>query len=94
MVSNDDVPHRIRTILLERLNINVPAGDVDMLGTGILDSLLLVDLIFNLETEFEITIPLESLELDKFRSIASVAAFVSGMLAADHAAPASRSTGD
>ena len=43
-----------------------------------LDSLALVELIFAIEREFGVTIPLEELEIDSFRSVTSIADFVAG----------------
>lgn len=66
----------VATIFQEVLHISVPAADTDLLATGLLDSLGFVDLILQLEERFGIRVAMESLEPDDFRSIASIAAFV------------------
>ena len=50
--------------------------DTDLLKTGILDSLQFVELLLRLEKEFGLTIALEDFEVDFFRSIDTIAAFV------------------
>jgi acyl carrier protein len=67
---------RVSAILVERLHIVVPTAETDLLQAGILDSLQLVDLIFILEQEFAIRIPLDTLDLESFRSITTIADLV------------------
>jgi acyl carrier protein len=67
----------IITLFLERLNVTVPALDADLLASGVLDSLALVELLMQLESRYGIQISLEKLDFDDFRSVASIAAFVS-----------------
>lgn len=66
----------IITIFLERLNVTVPSLEADLLASGVLDSLALVELLVQLETHYGVRIALEKLDFDDFRSIASIAAFV------------------
>jgi acyl carrier protein len=61
-----------------RLNVDVPSPDTDLLETGTLDSLKFVDLLACLEEEFGVQVSLEDLELDSFRSISRIAEFVAG----------------
>jgi len=67
---------RIRDLFRRVLAVDPPATDTDLIESGLLDSLALVELIFALEQEFGLTLPLDALELDAFRSIETVAAFV------------------
>jgi acyl carrier protein len=46
---------------------------------GILDSLAFVELLVCLEQEFAVQVPMDSVEIDNFRSIAKIAEFVVGM---------------
>jgi methoxymalonate biosynthesis acyl carrier protein len=59
-----------------QLSLSVPSVDTDLVGRGLLDSLAMIDLLFHLEREFNVTISFDNLELENFRSIASIAAFV------------------
>jgi acyl carrier protein len=78
---NADIPDltlydELITIFLERLNVTVPSLDADLLASGVLDSLALVELLLQLEIRYGIQITLEKLDFDDFRSVASIAAFV------------------
>jgi len=64
---------RVSAIFVEKLQIAVHSAETDLLQTGILDSLKLVDLILNLEQEFGIHISLDSLDVESFRSISRIA---------------------
>ncbi len=72
---------RIRRLFSAKLNINVPDGETDLIGTGTLDSLALVDLLLEIESEFQVTIPFEQLDIDSFRTLSSIGRFVAVALA-------------
>ena len=58
------------------LNISVPSADTDLIETGVLDSLLLVDLIMHLEMQHGIVVDIEDLEFENFRSVRSICSFI------------------
>ena len=66
----------IVTLFLEKLNIEIASVETDLMETGALDSLAFVELLLHLEQKFGIGISLENLELENFRSIASIAKFI------------------
>ena len=66
----------IATLFLEKLNIEVVSVETDLMGTGALDSLALVELLLHLEQQFQLKIPLENLDLEHFRSISGIAKFI------------------
>ncbi len=68
---------RLRTLFLQHLHLEVPSEDTDLLETGLLDSLQLVDLLLLIEVEFGRRISLEAIELDDLRSLARLARLVS-----------------
>jgi methoxymalonate biosynthesis acyl carrier protein len=70
------VEQRIRKILNDRLQIESPAADQDLFQEGILDSLSFVDMLVALEGEFSITIALDQVDLDDFRSITRICNYV------------------
>jgi acyl carrier protein len=76
MLNSSGLQNRIATIFLEKLHLELPSVDTDLLGTGALDSLTFVNLLFHLEQDFGIKIPIEELEIDHFRTIASMASFI------------------
>lgn len=69
---------RLAGLLEDRLNLEVPSADTDLLGEGLLDSLALVELIVLLEEEFDVQVALEDLELDHFRSPQAIVSFIAG----------------
>ena len=71
-----DLCDRIRRIFWHKLNLEVSSIDVDLIDTGVLDSLHLVDLLLHLEREFQTSVSLEDLEIDNFRTIEDIASFI------------------
>jgi acyl carrier protein len=67
---------RIQRIFEEVLSLPAPKPQTDIVEAALLDSLALVTLLFEIEQEFQMEIPLESLEIDDFRSIESIARFI------------------
>lgn len=67
---------RINKLLSARIHIEAPSVEVDLMESGLLDSLLLVELMAGLEEEFGVKISFDEIELDNFRSVARIAEFV------------------
>jgi D-alanine--poly(phosphoribitol) ligase subunit 2 len=70
------VPERIRMLVEERLGIDVPDVGTDLIEAGLLDSLALVTLIVALEDEFAVALPLDDFDVDRFRSVDAMSAFL------------------
>lgn len=66
----------IRSILKDKMYIDVPTDDTDLLENGYLDSLSFVNLLSLLEEEFNIRVETEDIEYDYFRTTASIDEFV------------------
>jgi acyl carrier protein len=66
----------IRKLLLEKLSIRVESAETDLLLTNTFDSMALVNLIIHLEKHFGLDLPLETLGIEPFRSVASIAELV------------------
>lgn len=62
--------------LFAMLNLEVPSDDTDLIESGLMDSLLLVELLTRLEEQMGISVPIDELEPDDFRSIQTITAFV------------------
>ena len=62
--------------LVRTFSPKVGSAHTDLLGTGILDSANLVRLLFAVEAQFDVAIPMEELDIDSIRSIASIANLV------------------
>ena len=71
-VSNDRIIH----LLSERIHIEAPSADTDLMESGLLDSLTLVELMSSLEEQFGINISFDEIEIDNFRSARRIAEFV------------------
>lgn len=67
---------QISRILSEKLHLDVHSSEVDLFETGVVDSMALVSLLASLEEKFGISVLLEDLEIDHFRSISRIAEFV------------------
>ena len=66
----------IRTLIAQKLLVDVRTPEDDLLATGLLDSLSLIQLLSNLEEHFEIRIPLDELQIEDIRSIITIARLV------------------
>jgi acyl carrier protein len=75
---SDGLQARIAALLLDRLHLDVPSDETDLIDTGALDSMLFVELLAQLESEFGVAIGLDDIEVNAFRSIRSIAEFVRG----------------
>jgi D-alanine--poly(phosphoribitol) ligase subunit 2 len=64
---------QIRALLLEKLSIRVQSPDVDLFETGALDSVAMVRLLFQLEEQFGLYLPMEDLGVDSFRTLSRIA---------------------
>jgi acyl carrier protein len=58
----------ILELIRDRLNIDVADVDVDMIETGMLDSLALVTLITAIEEALSCELPLDDFDVENFRS--------------------------
>jgi acyl carrier protein len=67
---------RIMTLFRDRLAVEVTDADIDLIEVGLMDSLMLVDLLTLLEEEYHITIDLSELDIDNFRSPVTIARFL------------------
>ncbi|WP_447983765.1 acyl carrier protein [Nitrospira sp. Nam74] len=76
MPEDQTIYSTIEAILLEKLNMPIPARQTDLIESGLLDSLGFVELTAQLEETFGITIPMEKLHINNFRSIAAIADFI------------------
>jgi acyl carrier protein len=70
------VIREISRMMAETLLVEVGSPEDDLLATGALDSLNLIQLLVNLEKHFGIRIPLDELQIEDVRSIESIARLV------------------
>ena len=86
MAEHHGIHQKLTELFAKELNLEAPSVDTDLVGTGLLDSLALVELLAQLEETFGVSISIDDLELENFRSIASIAGFVARRAAVIEAA--------
>lgn len=69
----EELMQQVRDLVQLVLNARVPGDDADILETGLLDSLALVELLVGIEREFDVQVDLETLDLDNLRSVRTIA---------------------
>jgi len=76
MIDTLAIQQQVTAMFSEKLNLDVASAETDLIETGLLDSLALVELLVQLEESFDVSISTDDLELENFRSITSIALFV------------------
>jgi acyl carrier protein len=66
------IANDVAEIFSQKLHLEVCSHDSDLFESGVLDSLHLVELVFQLEQQFSVRIPLGETDLENFRSIESI----------------------
>lgn len=67
---------QIADIVREVLQIEVATPDDDLVATGLFDSLAVVSLIAEIEVVLGYELPLDEFDVDSFRTVGRIAAFV------------------
>jgi acyl carrier protein len=75
-IDNEVLHAQFRAFFSEKLSVEVSSIDTDLVQTGILDSLALVELLTYIEKEFEAEISLDDVGIEDFHSIAKIAEYV------------------
>ncbi|HEX7937576.1 MAG TPA: acyl carrier protein [Gemmatimonadaceae bacterium] len=70
------IEDRLSAIFANGMHVSVPSRDAELLDSGVLDSLGVIELLMLIEQEFGITVAPDDLELDNFRSISAIAELV------------------
>ena len=71
-----NLERQLLRLFAEKLNVEVPSAQTDLIDTGLVDSLTFVEFLAQLEAAFGIHVSLEDLEIDRFRSISRIASFI------------------
>jgi acyl carrier protein len=75
MAMNGCLEDRVLRIFRENLELDVDP-DVDVFDVGAMDSMVFVRLLVELEREFGVTVKVDDLQLDDFRTVTRVTEFV------------------
>jgi len=76
MPDSNELAQQISVLFAEKLHLQVPSVDTDLIDTGLVDSLTFVEFLAQLEQEFGVQVSLQDLDLDRFRTVTRIAAFV------------------
>lgn len=78
--ANASIGH-LAALFVESLHVAVPSPDTDLLETGVLDSLQLVELLLQLEQRFGFQIKIDDIDLDDLRTLRRIARLVAARAA-------------
>ena len=67
---------QLTALFTDKLNIKVPAPDTDLIASGMLDSLQIVELVAQIEQQFGLRIDLERVDFDDLRSLVDIARLI------------------
>ena len=67
---------RVQTVFTDSLNVEVSSPDTDLLESGLLDSLALVSLLLHIEREFGVSVSIEDMDFEHWRSIKAISSFL------------------
>lgn len=70
------IEDRLIALFASGMRITVSAHDTELLDSGLLDSLGVIELLMLIEQEFGITVAPDDLELENFRTITAIAELV------------------
>jgi acyl carrier protein len=73
----DETAQRVQRLMTDVLAISADDMDEDLIESGLLDSMGLVELLNAIEQEFMVELPLEDLDLELLRSVRGIASYVS-----------------
>jgi D-alanine--poly(phosphoribitol) ligase subunit 2 len=73
----NQVQKQIIEILSERFETRVTSDEVDLLESGLVDSVKIVELVLELEQRFGVSLPFEELEIEDFRTVSRLAERIS-----------------
>ena len=76
MTDVNTITERLAALFVENFHVAVPAADTDLLESGILDSLQFVELLFQLEQEFDLRIRIDDIDLADLRTLARIARLI------------------
>jgi D-alanine--poly(phosphoribitol) ligase subunit 2 len=73
MESLDKLQQQITDIFAERFETKLESIDLDLLESGIVDSVRIVELVLEIEQRFGVSLPFEALEIEDFRTVPRLA---------------------
>ena len=77
--ARDELRGQVAAVVAERIGVEAPDAETDLLDAGLIDSLALVTLIVAFEDTFGVQLPLDDFDIDRFRSVGSIADFLASL---------------
>jgi D-alanine--poly(phosphoribitol) ligase subunit 2 len=69
----EQLQQQIADIFVERFETKLVSHEIDLLETGIVDSVRIVELVLEIEQRFGVSLPFEELEIEDFRTVPRLA---------------------
>lgn len=66
------IQRRLRELFAERLGVEVPSHGEGLVSGALIDSLVLVELLFQIEEEFDVTVDVERIETEDLESLSGL----------------------
>ena len=93
MANRNAIIERLGAVFTESFHIEVPSPDTDLIESGILDSFQFVELLLQLEQNFNLRIKIDDIDLEDLRTIARIARLVAASGGATNPSSAQPSSG-
>ena len=93
MSDTNTIIRHLGVLFAETFHIEAPSPDTDLLETGILDSFQFVELLFQLEQQFDFRVKIDDINLDDIRTLARIARLVAAKRGAADSSAAMLSSG-
>jgi D-alanine--poly(phosphoribitol) ligase subunit 2 len=71
-----DTVERITELLRATVSMEVSSPDLDLIESGMLDSLAFVEILLGIEDEFGVDVRMGGFQIDDFRTVSKIADFV------------------
>jgi acyl carrier protein len=71
-----NIKQSLTRFFLDQFNVELSSTSENLIEAGILDSLMLIEVVMFMETEFSVTTELDDLEMENFLTIDNIARFV------------------
>ena len=66
----------VSSLFRDKLGVEVPSPECDLIENGLLDSLRLIELLLEIEASLGCRIPIDEIELDDLRSVRRIARLI------------------
>lgn len=76
MNNEPDVIEHLGALFAETFHIEAPSANIDLLESGILDSFQFVELLVQLEQQFNLRIKIDEIDLDDLRTLERISRLV------------------